>query len=385
MSTFVLIYTLTYLLPQITPSNSTMASTTEAVASLSQQAQISPLPFPISIPRHRDSNLLSASRLTPTTCQSRLAASLHDKPLSLSDLPKEPSLSSETVLYLGYGSNLSAETFRGKRNIKPISQINVVVPAIKLTFDLPGIPYTEPCFGNCAYREPSSSPPNSEKSNEYHKDHWSKGLVGVVYEVTLSDFRHIIATEGGGSGYQDVLVDCYTLSSKPQDKVPSTPSGEAFKAHTLFAPISIKHREHAYAQPSPRYLKLITDGAAEHNLPYEYQDFLHQIRTYHVTSNKQRLGLFIFSMVWLPLFAFFFRGVSRIFLKPDGRYPEWFAKLTRAMFTACWASYDNFFRPLFGDGERTIGDTDKNSTDEKAPLVRETIAKYGSGGRLETV
>ena len=293
---------------------------------------------------------------------------------------------------MGYGSNLSAETFRGKRNIKPLSQVNVVVPKIQLTFDLPGVPYSEPCFGNCAYRQPS---PDEKANNEsstnrsgYHKDHWPKGLVGVVYEVTKADFAHIIATEGGGAGYQDVLVDCFALSSNPKEKVPAIPSGQAFKAHTLFAPIDIEGRKHAYAQPSPRYLKLITDGAAEHNLPYEYQDFLHQIRTFHVTTAKQQLGQFVFIMIWGPIFALIFQGAAAIFLRPDGTFPKWFAAFARSMFTACWASYDDFFKPMFGDGERTIGDTSDNSVDkvdEKAPLIQQSINRYGIGGRLETV
>jgi hypothetical protein len=233
--------------------------------------------------------------------------------------------------------------------------------------------------------------PTSEKQDgpDYHKDHWKKGLVGVVYEVTKADYAHIIATEGGGSGYQDVLVDCYSLSNNPKDKVPDTPAGQVFKAHTLFAPVTIRGRTHAYAQPSPRYLKLITDGAAEHDLPYEYQDFLHQIRTFHITSNKQRLGLFIFLSFWGPLFAAILGGGGRIFLQPDGTYPKWFARFVRVLFSTSWKSYDVFFKPTFGDGERTIGDDDGDDgqtlLSEKAPLIQESIERYGKSGRLETV
>ena len=296
----------------------------------------------------------------------------------------------DTYLYLGYGSNLSAETFLGKRQIRPLSQINVVVPEIALSFNLPGIPYTEPCFANSRYRRSSSE----EKGRDYHKDHWTKGLVGVVYEVTESDYAHIIATEGGGSGYQDVLVNCYSLSINPKDKVPATPNGQAFKAHTLFAPESVhdSRPDPSYAQPSARYLKLITDGAAEHSLPYEYQDFLHQIRTYQLTTNQQRLGQFIFLTIWAPIFLFMFQGAARIFLRPDGTYPPWFAAWARATFMTCWASYDGFFKPLFGDGERTVGadgdGDDKHGVDrtnEKAPLVRESIERYGIHGRLDTM
>ena len=300
----------------------------------------------------------------------------------------------DTVLYLGYGSNLSAETFKGKRGIRPVSQVNVVVPTLSLTFDLPGIPYTEPCFGNVRIRD-DSSPLSRE---DYHKDRWPKGLVGVVYEVTREDYIHIIATEGGGSGYQDVLVDCYTLSGEPSQDVPLKPTGQAFKAHTLFAPVRITRPSHSYAQPSPRYLKLITDGAAEHGLPLEYQAFLHQIRTFHITSTKQRLGSFVFLSVWAPFFLFFFGGAAAIFLKPDGTYPKWFAQFTNALFTAIWASYDHFFRETFGDGERTLGDNDDHDKsgsepyskelanfDEKEPLIERVQRKYGTTITVEEI
>jgi len=70
----------------------------------------------------------------------------------------------------------------------------VLAPSLKLTFDLPGISYLEPCFANTRYRKQS-------KTNDYHKDRWHKGLVGVVYEVIKVDYATIIATEGGSSGY----------------------------------------------------------------------------------------------------------------------------------------------------------------------------------------
>lgn len=303
----------------------------------------------------------------------------------------------ETVLYLGYGSNLSAETFRGKRGIQPVSQVNVVVPTLSLTFDLPGIPYAEPCFGNVRYRNESTQRDDRTSAEDYHKDHWSKGLVGVVYEVTKADYIHIIATEGGGSGYQDVLVDCYALSAEPSEDVPLKPAGQPFKAHTLFAPSKVARPDHSYAQPSPRYLKLITDGATEHGLPLEYQAFLRQIRTFHLTTTKQKLGSFIFLGVWSPFFLFFMGGAAAIFLKPDGTYPKWFAEFLNAIFTACWASYDHFFKETFGDGERTIGDNDDGlgkrdeyqrggaMIDEKQPLIEVGRHKYGAVTSVEEV
>ena len=79
----------------------------------------------------------------PCTSPSRLSSTSNEK----------------TVLYLAYGSNLSAETFKGNRGIRPLSAVNVHVPSLNLTFDLAGIPYIEPCFANTQYRTP---PPSSK-------------------------------------------------------------------------------------------------------------------------------------------------------------------------------------------------------------------------------
>lgn len=336
--------------------------------------------------------------LAPKTTPTRLDESLQDVPLDscylVQNVAQNTVSSEETILYLAYGSNLCIETFRKKRGIRPVSQINVVVPALVLTFNLPGMPYTEPCFGNTKYRQApalGSNAGNAEK-DRYHKQRWHKGLVGVVYEVTLADYAHIIATEGGGASYKDVLVDCYALSDDPVIPVPAIPSGTAFKAHTLFAPppasggARLARPDPDYAQPSLRYLKLITDGATELVLPYEYQEYLHALRGYQMTTTKQRLGQFIFLSIWAPVLTFLF-GAGRMFADKRGRYPPWLTTLAATIFNGVWASYDSFFKDLFGDGERTIeSGSSLDILDEKQPLLFNS-AEVGHGlvpvGRLD--
>ncbi|KAG9231535.1 hypothetical protein BJ875DRAFT_353349, partial [Amylocarpus encephaloides] len=259
---------------------------------------------------------------------------------------------SKTILYLAYGSNLSAETFKGARGIKPLSAVNVHVPNLALTFDLSGIPYTEPCFANTKYRDPENDPP---KQSDYHKDRWHKGLIGVVYEVTPEDYRTVIATEGGGASYEDILVPCYPI--QPGGKtVDPHPSGSPFQAHTLLMPPekNFKRRtDPSYAQPSARYLKLITDGAEEHALPSEYLGFLYNIRPYTITTRKQKMGQVIFMGAWMPLIMALF-GLGRVLADKDGKIPDWMATLMGFFFKVLWTTYDKIFKPMFGDGERTI-------------------------------
>ena len=287
-----------------------------------------------------------------------------------------------TVLYLAYGSNLSNETFRGNRGIKPISQINVQVPSLRFTFDLPGLPYAEPCFANTGRRDPANDPPRKttmskeeseflsqhDEREKYRKNRWHKGLIGVVYEVTPEDYAHIIATEGGGASYHDIMVECHPFdSSDPAESVPQDPSTPSFKAHTLFAPAMepgeeppkdggrFQRPDTSYAQASARYLKLLTDGAGECKLPYEYQDYLKSLHPFTVTTQKQRIGLFIFTSIWQPFIILIF-ALGRVFADEKGILPPWLKWLTAAIFKAVWVSYDGFFKPMFGDGERSIPD-----------------------------
>ncbi|KAL2001205.1 hypothetical protein VTN02DRAFT_2109 [Thermoascus thermophilus] len=289
----------------------------------------------------------------------------------------------KTVLYLAYGSNLASEAFLGSRGIRPLSQVNVYVPELKLTFDIPGIPYGEPCFAGSRFRDTTSensgdNGQDSEKSplisrQEYHKDRWHKPLIGVVYEVTPTDYAHIIATEGGGRGYQDVLVTCYPFPKdyNPSDTVPDHPDTTPFQAHTLLSPARgdddnngryrwktqspLLRPDPSYAQPSARYLNLIASGAAEHNLPVAYRAYLSTIRPYRITTFRQRVGQVIFLALWGPLILLLL-NLADCLAGEDGRSPGWLVTVEDAVFAAMWTSYDRAFRGTFGDGERTIED-----------------------------
>lgn len=340
--------------------------------------------------------------------------------------------SDESVLYLAYGSNLATDVFLGKRDIKPLSQINVLVPDLRLTFDIPGLPYSEPCFAGARSRHASDADENenenekgeeeehsntenlitgevekaSERSRlldshgyhrryEYHKDRWLKPLVGVVYEVTKSDYARIIATEGGGLTYADVVVTCYPFADDYDlvAPVPDYPTTKPFQAHTLLSPVSVaaavavaaedEDGDHhfsfeqslpvsnnpcslvhlpsrmrpdpSYAQPSLRYLNLITAGAAEHNLPLSYRNYLSGIRPYRTSSLGQRVGRAVYLIFWGPWLVLFM-ALTVVLAGPDGRSPSWLVAAADVVRRSIWDSYDKVFRRLCGDGERTVYD-----------------------------
>src|SRR5690349_7649036 len=200
-----------------------------------------------------------------------------------STLDADGNVSGKNIFYLAYGSNLASKTFLGMRGIRPISQKNVHCPTLTLTFDLGGFPYLEPCFANTRYTK--DTPPPPPPGVDYHKTHWKKGVVGVAYEVTPEDFLKILATEGAGASYKDIIVPCYPLQPGIS-VVPEVPTGEPFDAHTLYCPRhpgGPNRSDPNYAQPSPRYLGLLTTGAEEHNLPEDYREYLAQIRPYVAT------------------------------------------------------------------------------------------------------
>ena len=273
-----------------------------------------------------------------------------------------------TVLYLAYGSNLAASTFLGMRGIKPLSAINVLVPSLALTFDLPGLPYGEPCFANTKRRDPShtvfSSKYHSEKSSSLLFSppkplDWSKAMIGVVYEVTPQDYAHIIATEGGGASYQDILVPCHAFpdsydSASPVPTIPETP---AFTAHTLFAPYEppteldpsrlpwskpMFRPSPTYAQPSLRYLSLLRTGAREHDLPAEYITYLDSLHSYTITSTRQKVGAALFLGLWGPIIRAII--VDSAQGGDDEPRAPWLITLLRITFWAMWLSYDWGFR-----------------------------------------
>ncbi|EPE04198.1 gliotoxin biosynthesis protein [Ophiostoma piceae UAMH 11346] len=394
------------------------------------------------LPRTSDARIAEA---VPAVCPDGpiLASKLGRKRLTTDTTP-----GNGTVLYLAYGSNMAAKTFQGTRGIKPLSAVPVSAPTLRLTFDLPGLPYREPCFANTAVRKlpkvpkrpdipdipdipdvpdvpdipvpqpPSTGPINPPFGGRHFQNKaasrrpiWSGPLYGVVYEVTAEDYATIIATEGGGASYQEVVVPC--VAEQPRMGVPERPiqPPSAFLAKTLWAPQLpsddqgeaeggkregkrgkverglnekegddddddeptwkdvIKQKwddavsavikfsagrmraDPEYAQPSARYLGLLTTGAAEHELPDLYQEWLASLAPYEVTHWRQHLGALCLLFMSLP---FLFLIVSSKYLKlENGRMPVWAQVASGAAMHGLWVVYDHVLLPIFGDGEHT--------------------------------
>jgi hypothetical protein len=320
------------------------------------------------------------------------------------DGSKPPTLDATTVLYLAYGSNLCHQTFQGVRGIRPLSQINVSVPLLRLTLGLPGVPYQEPRFANVAFRKlpekppqlpdppkvPPFKPPPADSAAVDDDAIWDDGLIGVVYEVTKEDYRQIFRTEGGGSGYKEIVVPCIPLppSASIPEKPPIPELPKPFFARTLYAPeipfggpddpskgswwrrmlLNHQRRDPERGQCSARYKKLLTDGAQEHSLPEAYQKWLLSWQPYTITTRRQQIGrvlLLLFAApTLLPMMA-----IAKRLADEDGRYPPVMAAMFNFTSNVMWLLHDYVLCPLFGDGERT---------EEAKPGVRQRRLSLGT-------
>lgn len=286
----------------------------------------------------------------------------------------------DTVLYLAYGSNMCAQTFLGMRKIKPLSQTNVYVPSLRLTFNLPGIAYMEPCFANVDYRE-------TDKPSEHPEERWDGCVVGVVYEVTKADWRNIMRTEGGGSSYNEIVVPCIPLAGEASEKLPAT-----FMARTLHAPRPDEDKRPGncswwerltggryrpnddYAQPSLRYIKLLRTGAQEHDLPQVYKEYLDAIQPYTPTHLGQKIGKIAFMLAFGPIFLTMLR-LSALTADETGKTPKAMGMFMAALSNLTWMAYDNILKPIFGDGERTEQKEDAKNEVAKEPSEKKSLLR----------
>jgi len=165
------------------------------------------------------------------------------------------------VWYFAYGSNLSADTFRGRRGIEHRRAVPGRLDGWRLVFDKP------PLF------------PIGESYANLVADERSFAL-GVLYEVSREDLEHIQLTEGVSIGnYECVEVRVVPLR-------PASDIDEQVAAHTL-----VSERRDASLCPSDRYMELVIGGALAHGLPDEHLEYLRTVRSQPSTPEADQLRL----------------------------------------------------------------------------------------------
>uniref|UniRef100_L2FTQ8 Gliotoxin biosynthesis protein n=1 Tax=Colletotrichum fructicola (strain Nara gc5) TaxID=1213859 RepID=L2FTQ8_COLFN len=149
--------------------------------------------------------------------------------------------------------------------------------------------------------------------------------------------------------YSPAIPDAPDDDKNPKDGDDGDDPRKKWHYHLITPP---RRPDPTYAQPSARYLKLITDGAAEHELPDDYQAWLATLQPYTVTSCRQQLAQWLLTGIFFPVMLLFFQ-LNKWVANKEGKVPLWLGVSLSVVFNMLWMGYDAVLKPVFGDGERT--------------------------------
>jgi Gamma-glutamyl cyclotransferase, AIG2-like len=235
-----------------------------------------------------------------------------------------------TFHYLAIGSNMLSDTMTSLRNLQPLSVTAAVLPGYELAFDIRGSPL-EPSAASVRRRT------KDWKDAVMDDDDGSCccSLVhGVLYELTESDFAalgrsegvpwtyrwervHVIPYRGNGASAGNDAYRAWMIEhGQPQERAPPTAgsttadaavaTAAAVAATTKIDSLSIlalvltasplaqslfgsssptnassssRSNSQTFIPPSPSYLQILRDGAAQWRLDQSYQDQLAAVPT----------------------------------------------------------------------------------------------------------
>ncbi|KAJ1844302.1 hypothetical protein LPJ73_005212, partial [Coemansia sp. RSA 2703] len=242
-----------------------------------------------------------------------------------------------------YGSNMSSKVLSGRRQVYPTKSLPVVVPGYQLTFDMVGIPYFEPGFGTIMpvadSDERNKAVSEKDKLVQERMCDCQAGspLHCIAHLITKKELQHIINTEGGNGnpdfGYQLIEVTCETYD------------GELITGVTLIDTHIVTRGYH----PSPRYLKIIMDGAEEHKLNSEYIQRLKLIQPYVASTIGQKIAKGILAVTVFPfVIPVIISGLSALIFKtkPSRAISLYSESIKRVV----WTMHNWILKPVFGKG-----------------------------------
>lgn len=135
------------------------------------------------------------------------------------------------IWYFAYGSNMM-QPVMDSRGLTPCAVEKVVVPSYILTFDVFGVPYSEPAMASIAKRSVMRQEVNQPEPPTVH---------GVAYLLSQAQYAKLVVSEGAGIAYVEIEVDAMVLGSEPP---------RAIVTRTLVARYPFRPN----ALPSARYL-----------------------------------------------------------------------------------------------------------------------------------
>ncbi|KAL7750365.1 hypothetical protein RI367_004138 [Sorochytrium milnesiophthora] len=232
-------------------------------------------------------------------------------------------------------------TLTVRRKVHPLESIPVKVPEFRLTFQAPGFPYVEPAFASIE-RIAERKQPSRDKAEP-------ECVHGVAYKITQSDYDRIRDTEMGnghpGLGYDDEVVECVVLQAVENRK-----AGDKLQARALTLP---KHMRHDQLLPSYRYWKMLCDGAARHDLPDHYQQWMRSLPHYKPNSTRQNLGRYASLLLGMPVII----AMAAMYLMQRywrTKVPYAVPKFTRMYSSVMWTVHDYCTQHIFGNGGTAV-------------------------------
>ncbi len=251
------------------------------------------------------------------------------------------------IWVFAFGSNMDKGVLEVRRMIKPAESVAAVAPGYMLTFNQPGLPYREPGFATIEVLPPPSNDNNHANSGDDTKS--CRPVHGVAHLMTPTQWEYYKETEGAagqsdkGYGVVEVELEAY--------------DGRKIKAFTLMTqPRTIATLKNRKALPSLRYLKLLRDGAAEHKLDPEYQNYLNELVPYETRGVGGKIGAVLMAAVafglLFPMFGFmrFYRKIKGLkSVNKNGVVSKFYAAYFRFVFDFSWFIHE-LVRPILGCG-----------------------------------
>jgi len=145
----------------------------------------------------------------------------------------------DKVWYFAYGSNMKSSVME-RRGMKPLAVKQLVIPSHVLTFDIFGVPYTEPAMASIAERETLTGPQRAGRDKHQQPP---PPVHGIGYLLSAGDFKNLVVSEGAGTAYTEVELQAQILG-------PSERGGDSLPVRTLVGRYPFRPNP----LPSARYL-----------------------------------------------------------------------------------------------------------------------------------
>ena len=167
------------------------------------------------------------------------------------------------IWYFAYGSNMRASVMQN-RGITALAKEIAVVPSHTLSFDVFGVPYSEPAMGSITSRKEANYLPS---------------VHGVAYLVSHADYVRLLVSEGAGTAYKETKLDAVVIPTGKGDGNEVEAEGEVvklsrgpttIKVYTLVA--RYPFRPNAPPRPSRRYL--VSRTSRVHKCPLDADSHL---------------------------------------------------------------------------------------------------------------